>query len=198
MRQFRIKSAFLLFIVISITACNSGTIDSDDFGIFSSQSDEVVVIDGLIDSDLPQYWSNYIAAFPNTSMMIMRDCPGSTDDDANWEAARSIRDQGVSIHLPSDAVIASGAVDLFLCGVTRTRESGSQIGVHAWADGNGTEATDYPVGHEEHQGAIDYYIDMGFSVEDAEAFYYFTINAASADDIHWMTDEEIALYKLLE
>jgi len=38
---------------------------------------------------------------------------------------------------------------------------------------------------------------MGFSQEDADAFYYFTINAAVAADIHWMTDEEIALYKIL-
>ncbi|MGK0391641.1 MAG: hypothetical protein ACI94Y_004408 [Maribacter sp.] len=38
---------------------------------------------------------------------------------------------------------------------------------------------------------------MGFLQTDAEAFYYFTINGASANDIHWMTNEEINLYKLL-
>ncbi len=96
-----------------------------------------------------------------------------------------------------DAIIASGSVDLFLAGTNRSRDTGSQIGVHAWSDGNGTEATEYPVGHIEHQGAIDYYIDMGFSQADAEAFYYFTIQAAPASSIHWMTDAEIDQYKLL-
>ncbi len=188
----------LLFVGIAFSACDKDQIEADDFGIFSSLDDETVIIEGLIDSDIPEYWDNYIANFPNTNRMIMKDCPGSTDDIANWEAARAIRNHGLATHLPSDAVIASGAVDLFLCGTSRTREAGSQIGVHAWANGNNDEATDFPVGDPEHQGAIDYYVDMGFTLEDAEAFYYFTINAASADDIHWMTDEEIDEYKLLK
>ena len=190
--------SLFLFTSIVLSACNKDTIATDDFGIFSSENQETVIINGLIDSDIADYWDNYIAAFPNTNRMVMKDCPGSTDDVANWEAGRKIREQGLTIHLPAEAIIASGAVDLFLSGTTRTREAGSQIGVHAWADGNDNEATDYPVGHEEHQGAIDYYIDVGFSQEDAEAFYYFTINAAPAADIHWMTDEEIEAYKLLQ
>lgn len=188
----------LLFLGIFFSACDRDNIDVDDFGIFSSQDAETVIMDGLIDSDIPDYWDNYITAFPNTNRMVMQDCPGSTDDVANWAAAREIHAQGIAIHLPTEAIIASGAVDLFLAGTTRTRDAGSQIGVHSWADGNGNEATDFPVGDEEHQGAIDYYIDMGFTQEEAEAFYYFTINAASAEDIHWMTDEEIEQYKLLK
>jgi len=85
---------------------------------------------------------------------------------------------------------------LFLAGDIRTREAGSKIGVHSWAEATKT-ATDYEVGHEKHQPYINYYKDMGFSQEDAAAFYYFTINAAAASDIHWMTDEEIEQYGLL-
>jgi len=195
------KISNYIFIVLTIaiifTGCNDDHVTANDFGIFSSQDEETVIINGLIDDDIAIYWDNYVAAFPNTNKMIMKDCPGSTDDIANWQAARKIRTQGVAIHLPADAEIASGAVDLFLSGTTRTRDAGSKIGVHAWSDGDDNEATDYPVGHEEHQGAIDYYIDMGFSQTDAEAFYYFTINAAPAADIHWMTDAEIDQYKLL-
>ncbi len=191
------QTLILLFVASVFTACNDG-IDTDDYGIFSSQDDETVIIEGLIDSDIPDYWDNYITAYPNTNRMIMGDCPGSVDDEANWAAAKMIRDHGLTIHLPSEAIIASGAVDLYLSGTSRTRDVGSQIGVHAWSDGAGNEATDYPVGHEEHEGAINYYVDMGFSQEDAESFYYFTINAASADDIHWMSDEEIEEYKLLK
>lgn len=198
MHKIRTNIAFFVFTVIIFAACNKSDIAIDDYGIFSYKDEETVVVNGLIDSDIPTYWDNYISAFPETNRMIMKDCPGSTDDLANWDAARSIRTYDISIHLPADAIIASGAVDLFLSGTTRSRAVGSQIGVHAWADGNGNEATDYPIGHVEHQGAIDYYVDMGFTQEEAEAFYYFTINAASAEEIHWMTDDEIEQYKLLK
>ncbi|MGK0391642.1 MAG: hypothetical protein ACI94Y_004409 [Maribacter sp.] len=66
-----------------------------------------------------------------TNRIIMKDCPGSADDEANVEVVRKVRNHGVSIHLSADAVIASGAVDFYLAGTARTRESGSQIGVHS-------------------------------------------------------------------
>ena len=153
-------------------------------------------MNGVIGSNTPQHWENFIAAFPNTKTIIMKNCPGSEDDTANLNAARKIKNHGVTIHLPADAEIASGAVDLFLAGDVRTREAGSQIGVHSWSDGE-NEATSFPVGHANHQPYIDYYKEMGFSQTDAEAFYYFTINAAPAASVHWMTDAEIEQYKLL-
>lgn len=64
-------------------------------------------------------------------------------------------------------------------------------------DGNNKEATDFPVGDEARLPNIDNYQEMGFLKADGEAFYYFTINAAKAVEIHWMTDVEIELYKLL-
>ncbi len=191
-----IPSILLLLLVALVSSCNKDNISDTDFGIFSSQDEMNVIMNGVIDSNTPQHWENYIAAFPNTNKITMKDCPGSDDDTANLEVSRKMRDQGVDIHLPADAEIASGAVDMFLAGTVRTRETGSKIGVHSWSDGN-NEATSFPVGHENHQPYIDYYVEMGFSQADAEAFYYFTINAAAAADIHWMTDDEIEEYKLL-
>lgn len=187
----------LLLGVLAILSSCSKEILPTDFGVFSTQDNGRAIMDGVIDSNTPIHWDNFIAAHPNINTIIMKDCPGSNDDEANLKVAKTIRQQRVAIHLPADAIIASGAVDLFLAGVTRTREAGSKIGVHAWADGNNKEATDFPKGHTEHQPYIDYYQEMGFSKENAEAFYYFTIHAAKAADIHWMTDEEIKQYKLL-
>ncbi|MFK7908517.1 MAG: hypothetical protein AB8B69_25520 [Chitinophagales bacterium] len=187
---------FLIGSLIAFTSCDK-EIEATDFGIFSSQDANTVIMNGVIDGNTPQYWSNYIAVFPDTDKMIMRDCPGSDDDEANLKAARQIRTQGVDIHLPANAEIASGAVDLFLAGTKRTREAGSKIGVHSWSDGQ-NDATAFEVGHEKHQPYIDYYEEMGFLQADAEAFYYFTINAAPAAEIHWMTDGEIEEYKLLK
>lgn len=186
----------ILFCILLIaTSCQKDNVGNT--GIFSSQDDTTAFMEGTIRTNTPKHWENYLEAYPNTNKIIMGDCPGSANDDANLQVARAIRRQDVAIHLPADAEIASGAVDLFLAGTTRTRESGSKIGVHSWADGDNNEATDFEVGHSNHDLYIDYYVEMGFSQEDAEAFYYFTINAAPAAEIHWMTDQEIEQYKLL-
>lgn len=199
--KFQFKNISFLVLVVSLiflSSCSDdGTISKPKYGIFSSQDENVAIMDGVIRSKTPTHWDNFIADFPNTNKIIMLDCPGSNDDTANLEAARKVRESGVAIHLPADAEIASGAVDFFLAGTTRTREAGSKIGVHSWSDGK-NEATDFPVGHAEHLPYIDYYVEMGLSQEEAEAFYYFTINAAPAADIYWMTDEEIEQYKLLK
>jgi len=192
------KPIFLIFLALSfitLSSCDK-EISSTDFGIFSAQNDSTVVMNGVIDSNTPQYWENYIATFPHTNQMIMQDCPGSDDDESNLQAARKVRQQNLSIHLPANAEIASGAVDFFLAGTSRTRETGSKIGVHSWSDGE-NDATAFPVGHENHLPYIEYYQEMGFSQTEAKRFYYFTIQAAPAADIHWMTDTEIDEYGLL-
>ena len=74
------------------------------------------------------------------------------------------------------------------------RERITQIGVHSWS-GLIKQATDFPVGHKYHQPYISYYISVGFSKADSEKFYYFTINSAPSDSVHYMTDEEITEYK---
>ena len=187
---------FLIGILALSTSCKKDNISPTDYGIFSSQDANTAIMNGVIGTNTPQHWDNFVAAFPDVSTLIMQDCPGSENDEANLVASRKIRTQNITIHLPADAEIASGAVDMFLAGTTRTRESGSKIGVHSWSDGN-NDATAFEVGHANHQSYIEYYKEMGFSQEDAEAFYYFTINAAPASDIHWMTDAEIEQYKLL-
>jgi len=199
MKSINKSVSFLLLISILVftSSCKKEEVLATDFGIFAVQNETTAIMNGVIGTNTPKHWDNFIVANPNTTKLILKDCPGSEDDEANLEAARKIRQQGIAIHLPADAVIASGAVDLFLAGTTRTRAAGSKIGVHSWSDGGSKEATDFPVGHANHQPYIDYYKEMGFSQADAEAFYYFTINTAKASDIHWMTDEEIEQYKLL-
>lgn len=194
------QDLYSLFLVVSLfllVSCNQRQVDTNDFGVFSSIDATTALMDGVIDSRTPEDWEDFIQAFPNTTRLIMKDCPGSDDDVANLEVARRVRAKGLHIHLPTDAEIASGAVDFFLAGIKRTRDAGSRIGVHAWADGDNKEATAFPEGHPNHLPYIQYYQEMGFSQTEAEAFYYFTINAAPAKDIHWMSDAEIMQYKLL-
>jgi hypothetical protein len=68
--------------------------------------------------------------------------------------------------------------------------------VNYWA-GVTVTANDFPVGHANHLPYINYYVSVGFTQQQSEDFYYFTINAAPASSIHWMTTEEIAQYNLI-
>ena len=56
-------------------------------------------------------------------------------------------------------------------------------------------ANDFPPDHPWHLNFIQDLKDSG--IPDAEDFYWFTVNAASLNDIHFMTAEEIAQYQLL-
>lgn len=186
----------LLFGLLATSACKKNGANPSRLGVFTYQNDSTVVMAGTIGSKTPKHWEKYISAYPGTKQIIMGNCPGSKDDEANLEVARKVRQQDLAIHLPGDAEIASGAVDFYLAGTTRTRDPGSKIGVHAWSDGQ-NEATDFAEGHANHQPYIDYYVEMGFSQADAEAFYYFTIQSAAAAEIHWMTDAEVDQYGLV-
>ena len=57
-------------------------------------------------------------------------------------------------------------------------DGGAKIGVHAWSDGNAS-ATEYPVGHEEHEIYIDYYASVGYSQHEAENLYFFLFTSGS-------------------
>jgi len=165
------------------------------YGPFFIENDTTVYMDGSTGSRVDIQFEKLISDYPDIKLVIFGTCPGSSDDVSLFEAATILRSRGINTHLTSASVIESGAVDFFLAGNRRTREPGSLIGVHAWSEGN-KSATDYPVGHSVHQLYIDFYIFCGFTVEEAEEFYYFTINAASSKDLHYMTDEEIVHYQL--
>ena len=168
------------------------TLNPDEEAIFQFHvHGTFAVAYGVIGSSTPNVVQNLIDNYPNVTTIIMYACPGSEDDDANLEASLKIYNHSYKMYLPIDGWIASGAVDMFLAGSIRVVDATyDPVGVHSWSDGT-NEATDYPVGHSYHQEYIDYYISIGFSQQEAEDFYYFTINAAASSDIHWMTEEEM-------
>ena len=166
-----------------------------------SPTSTFAVLHGFIDTSTPDVVNDFITSYPSVTTLVFMQMPGSADDEANLEASEILHGQDYIFYLPAvnayedDAYIASGAVDMFLAGKRRVIDVDGEVGVHSWSDGV-NEATDFPVGHELHQPYIDYYVSVGFSVEDAEAFYYFTIEAAPAAGIHLMTEAEIEQYKL--
>lgn len=147
---------------------------------------------GIINSKSYAQLKAVISNNPQVKTLVLTVMPGSIDDETNLQMCHYVRQQGLSTYLRSDSVIASGAVDLFMSGVEREMESGAKLGVHSWGDGF-KEALDYPRSALEHKPYRDFYLAMVGS----EDFYWYTLEAAKADDIHWMSEEEIFTYPVL-
>ncbi len=167
------------------------------FGPFRLVSPERVEMEGGVESDTPALFKALLAAHPGIRQIDMIDCPGSEDDDANLELARLIRASRIATHIPPSGSIRSGAVELFLAGATRKADPGAEIGVHSWKDSDGLEATDYPADDPVHRPYLNFYRDMGMTPDAARAFYNFTNNAASFDDVHYMSADELQHFGLL-
>ncbi len=69
-------------------------------------------------------------------------------------------------------------------------DTGATIGVHSWAGDSGVDGSTFPKDDPEHQKYINYYRAVGIP----ETFYWYTMEAASARDIHIMTEDEITTY----
>jgi len=178
--------------------CNKNALSkSRRFGIFKVMGDDKTVeMDGDINRKTLKSFKRMISKFPNIKKISMKDVPGSSDDRINLKVSRLVHKKNISTHVMDDGLIASGGTDFFLAGKIRTKGKNVKIGVHSWSDGD-REATEFPKGSSAHKPYIDYYISVGFSKVAAKAFYYFTINSAPADEIHWMTEKEIKKYKIL-
>lgn len=193
----------LLALFITITSCTKDDDDNLDpnsriQGIFKVlEGDVTVEMNGVIGGSSLNDFNRLFTAYPNINKVNINQCDGSSDDETNLQLSARVHQLGINIHLMDNGLIASGGVDFFLAGVERTRGSNTQIGVHSWSDGGSTQATDFPVGHANHLPYINYYVSVGFTQQQAEDFYYFTINAAPASGIHWMTEGEISTYNIL-
>lgn len=164
---------------------------------FISENQDAIILNGVINSSALENFKALNNQYPNIRALKIINCDGSINDDINLQLAKYIHQQNFNIHLNENGLIASGGTDLFLSGKKRTVGKNTKIGVHSWGDGKNVKATDFPEGHKNHQPYIDYYKSIGFIDKQAKDFYYFTINSAPVDDIHWMTDEEIKKYQII-
>lgn len=184
-----------LVTLLAFTACGSDDGGSVSIAPFSILNETTLVLNGVINSNTDSAFDEALRQNPNTELIIFRDAPGSDDDETNLQVGRKLYQLGLKTHVDDNGIIASGAVDLYLAGSERTLGANARVGVHSWSDGS-QDATDFPANSSEHQPYINYYKSIGFSDQLAEDFYFFTINAAPADDIHWMTPAEIETYQI--
>jgi hypothetical protein len=133
---------------------------------------------------------------PEITTIVEKRISGSLHDDINMQTGRLIRKYGLNTHLTSTSDIASGGVDLFCSGKKRSKEAGAKLGVHSWSSEDVANASDLPESSPLHQNQIDYFTEM-LGTPTGKEFYFYTINAAPANQIHQMNEAEIAEYHLL-
>jgi len=186
----------LILLVLLITSSNACRMERTHFGVFTVQPDgKTIFMSGEVKRESLAHFERMQKRFPGLKRLIIQSCPGSLDDWTNLEIGRRIYESGINTAVEDGGLIASGGVDLFLAGVRRTLGRDVQVGVHGWARGD-LQASDFPEGAEEHQPYLTYYQDIGMSPEEASAFYYFTLEAAPAAEIHYMSKEEITAFGL--
>lgn len=147
---------------------------------------------GEITHRSPRSLEAVIRDHPEVETIVLLDMPGSVDEYAVHDLGYFIRENGLNTHLVPESEIYSGAVDVFLSGTERTMTCCATVGVHDWADEEGPGSR-FAKGSEEHDANVAYFEEMLGS----DAFYWFTLQAAPPDEIHVMTQGEMARFGVL-
>lgn len=158
----------------------------------NQSSGDTLYMQGVIYSNTLEDMIEVFDNNPEITTLTMVEVPGSMDDDINLLASREIRKRNINTYLPRDGMVASGGTDMFLAGKERGMHETAQLGVHSWGGGD-QEALEYPRDHEEHKKYLEYYTEMEIPTE----FYWYTLEAAPAESIHWMSFDEIGKYQVL-
>jgi hypothetical protein len=164
-----------------------------NFGPFAVVDATTVRMAGDVTSATPRQFAAMLAAFPTLKRLEMVDCPGSLDEEANLILARAIRRAGMETVVPAGGSVRSGAVELWLAGVTRRAAPDAEFGVHSWADEYGREANDYPANDPVHAEYLGYYREMGMDDAKARAFYAMT-NSTPFDDVRYLSRNDMARF----
>lgn len=128
---------------------------------------------------------------PQLKIAILDNIEGSIDDDFNLKASLLIHKAKLDTFVPKNSEIYSGAVDMFCAGKERIVQKGAIIGVHSWGD-DYMEGSKISKSDPIHKIYLDYFNQVACS----SSFYWYTLEAANADDIHIMNEKELFKYKV--
>jgi hypothetical protein len=163
------------------------------FGPFRVIASDRVELNGSIESDTPAQFKAMLRAFPSIREIVMVDCPGTGDDEANLALARMVRKAGIATFVPNGGSVRSGGVELFIAGAKRSAAPEAEFAVHSWLDEDGMEADDFAENDPINREYVDYYREMGMSADKAKAFYALT-NSVSHDGALYLKPRDIAAY----
>lgn len=189
-----VKKISLLLLATLLTACSSlgGTKLNTFSGVDIFVEGDEAFISGVLDSSLPQKLTEVIRQSPNINTIVLVDIPGSLDQDATMATARLIRQLGLNTRIARTGYVLSGGVDLFLGGVRRSIGPGAGVGVHSWLDELGINPKELSRNDPIHATYVNFFLEMGVP----EDFYWFSLEAAPADRVYFMSPEEIFDYQI--
>jgi len=145
------------------------------------------------DASSPARFAAMVRAWPALRVLEMVDCPGTYDDGANLRLGRMIRARAMATDVPPGGSVRSGAVDLFLAGISRHAAPDADFGVHAWADDEGRGPADYAPNAPANRAYLDYYRAMGMAPATAAAFYALTNSVPNAE-VRWLHTADLARF----
>lgn len=166
------------------------------YGPFRVIAPDTVEMTGTVDSYTPALFRQMLSQHPGIRRIEMLDCDGSVDEEANLRLARMIRRAGISTNVPAHGSVRSGAVELFLAGITRTADPAAEFIVHSWMDEDGRQAGDYPASDPVHAEYLDYYAEMGVPLPTAKAFYALTNSVPFSEQLR-LSRGDMARFQLL-
>ncbi len=148
-------------------------------------------LNGVLGKTAYKRFQKMFTKYPEIDTIIFMNTPGSENDEYNIPTALLLKEKTLTTKATDSSEIASGAVDLFLAGKNRIVEKNAKFGVHSWCSRK-AEGRYIPKDSEEHMLFLNYYKKIDID----SAFYWFTLEAAPSDSIHWMSWEEIIKYKI--
>ena len=153
--------------------------------------DDLLFVRGVINSGSDGEMIELLNGSPDVRTVVLTTVPGSMNDEVNVSLGRKLRNAGMTMYLPAQGMVASGGTDLLISGSRRIVEPGAMVGVHSWgAFWRGGDKL--PRDDPRHGLYLDYYRAM----DVPEEFYWFTLESAPPEDIHWMTEDEIERYRI--
>lgn len=190
-RFIYLLSALIAFIALSSCEIVLTGITGQSPRIEQVNLTDTATVNGVLGKQFYKKLKKFHAKNPQVKNLVLQDMPGSLNDEWNIKSCRFIHDSCFNTIVTDSSVVASGAVDLFISGNTRTCAPGAKIGVHSWRDLK-QDGSEYPRTSDEHILFLDFFD----AIEMDTTFYWYTLRAAPGKSIHWMTPEEIEFYRL--
>ncbi|AZQ62948.1 hypothetical protein EI427_12070 [Flammeovirga pectinis] len=183
---------FITILTIGLISCTSekALLKNSELSTASIEiKGEKAYVNGILGKTFYKRLQKALKENPQINTLILQQIPGSINDDWNVKSCLLIYKQGINTELLENSVVESGGADLFVSGKRLIIVEGAKIGVHSWA-GSEKAAIEYPKDHDEHKIFLDLYT----TVKIDTSFYWYTLKAAPAEDIHYMTSGEISKY----
>jgi hypothetical protein len=188
------KICFTLLLITSLfSACGITELKTIEKNGLNRPTIEVVGNKALVNGTLGRvFYDLFLETLnknPEIETIVLLDIPGSVNDQWNLKSCLLLNEKGLNTELLNNSIVESGGTDLFVSGKKLTIAKGAKIEVHSWA-GAKKSATEYPKDHTEHKEYLDFYTSVNIDT----SFYWYTLQAAPAHQMHFMTNKEIEKY----